>query len=428
MMMQQEYRLKQKTRVRVIAVILAFALFFPLLFTNLAYADTRYWCDICGAELSISGTNEYNDTILAHPDNGCDVQGEDFVDYASQNGSLSTSPYVTTKDPSTGEETDPDKSVIDEPSSVEGSDTAFGEDFIRMMLDTIFNTDSANEGSFMAPANLLDKTFEYLCGENGVIDVITDSTWYLFLVGACFIIMLFRFMSDYAMEKVWDVNKQTPEMLYKPLFKLVAAMVFVVALPHFLKLGLYLSQAAIHVIRDNPFSSDGADTSAILSSAQDSLIEKLGFEAGGLTKLPQNLGALIQGVLVLILPYIISMVCNVGIFFACFSRILELAIRAALAPLSMTDIYKAGDRSHGIHYLFEFFGVCFQGFAILLVFFVADYISALVIREMLAEFEGFTGTIQGIAKITMCVSAINLSKLVLVLKTASLAKGALSGG
>lgn len=396
-------------RIRITAVFMAAALFFPLIFAERAYAADSYTCTECDSALTYSE----DDSLYIHPENDCSHSGEEVSDPSSAD-------WLNTD---TEEDANADADGTDD-----GGEEAFGEGFIRMMLQTIFNTDDGNEGSFLSPGNLLDKTFEYMAGSNGVIDSITESTWYLFLVGSCFIIMLFRFGSDYALEKVWDPSQQTPEMLYKPLFKLIAAMVFVIALPHFLKLGLYLSQAAIHVIKNNPFSADGTDTATILKEAEDSLVAALGFEAGGITKMPQNLGALIQGVLTLILPFLISLVCSVGVFFTCFSRILEISVRAALAPMAMTDIYKMGDRSHGISYLFDFFGVCFQGFAILLVFFVSDYISSLIIKEMIAEFQGLTGTITGISKIAMCMSAINLAKLVIVFRTGSLARSALSGG
>ena len=405
--------IKKKTRIRLLAVFAAAALFLPVLFAREVFAAETFWCVECGAEMQYTDvTNTY-----VHPTNDCSHSGGSTNIPLNQDWLTNTQSEGGTGGDSTGDGTD------------ESGEEAFGEGFIRMMLEKIFNSNQQAEGSFISPGNMLTETFNYLAGSGGVIDSITGSTWYLFLVGSCFMVMLIRFMSDFALDKAWDPSQQqTPEMFYKPLFKLIAAMIFVIALPYFLKFGMYISQAAIELIKNNPFSSNGTDTSEILKKAQDTLIDSLGFEAGGITKIPQNLGALIQGVIMLILPYIISTVCEIGVFFVIFSRILELSIRAALAPLAMTDIYKMGDRSHGMSYLFDFFGVCFQGFAILLVFFVADYITALLMTELLAEFESLLSTPANLGTICMCMAAINLGKLSIIFKTGSLAKSALSGG
>ena len=137
---------------------------------------------------------------------------------------------------------------------------------------------------------------------------------------------------------------------------------------------------------------------------------------------------MISGVVTLILPYIISLICNVGIFFTIFSRILEIGVHLTLSPLAMTDIYKGGDHARGMRYLYEFFGLCFQSVAIMVVFLASNMVSATLINELISVFEERAGMgIAGISQIAMALSAINLAKLVIMLRTASISKSAFGG-
>lgn len=409
---KQEYKLKSRLTALFLVVLILIPLVMNTVFTT--YADTRYYCRECGVELTTETDAAGTPTVWRHPESDTCSHSKAFT---NDPGTDSVNWVWNTEgvDPSYEAEAAEDE-------------MAFGEGFIRSMLQVVFSSTSGGEEDFASPVAMLSKTFNYLAQDGGIIDGITSSTWYLFIVGSAFIIMLFRFMSDYALDKIWDTQSQTPEMYYKPLFKLIASMVFVIALPYFLKFGLYVSQAAIMAIRTNPFTAEGTDTSTILKQAEDELIKALGFEKGGVTKLPQNMSAMMQGIVTLLVPWMVANVSSMGIFFVCFSRVLEISVRAALAPLAMTDIYKLGDRSHGVSYLFTFFGVCFQGFAILLVFFIADYVSALVIKEMIGLFTGGLGNIKGVSSLCWFMAAIALAKLTIIFRTGQLAKAAFGGG
>lgn len=390
-------------------MFLVVVLLFPIFILHSpfpAYAAETVYCQECGQSFSL--TNE--DDVKTHPDNSCSHAGEDV--------SIATS-FVASTPPAGGEGGD-------------SAEMAFGEAFIRNMMDTIFNIDpdvgDADTPSFTSPEYLLELSFECLIGDDGVIDTIIEHDGYKFLVAACFLIMLLRFVSDYALDKVWDVDKQTPEMLFKPIFKLIAAMVFVLCLPWFFKFALYLSQGAYRIFSTIGNETGGSNVDDILNIAKDSLVTELGFVPGGISKLPQNIGAMISGVVTLILPYIISLICNVGIFFTIFSRILEIGVHLTLSPLAMTDIYKGGDHARGMRYLYEFFGLCFQSVAIMVVFLASNMVSATLINELISVFEERAGMgIAGISQIAMALSAINLAKLVIMLRTASISKSAFGG-
>lgn len=409
---KKEYMFK----IRLIAFLTMIAIMIPLIIGSLfpAFAEVKKYCRECGAEIQMDLDSAGTPYKWTHPESDtCSHSKEYTMDPSAD--SLTWVWGTAGIDPSYAEEK-------------EAADMAFGEAFIRSMLRMIFGSTSGSTEDYTSPISMLTRTFKYLAEDGGIIDGITSSSWYLFIVGASFIIMFFRFMSDYALEKMWEWDRQSTETLYRPFLKLVGGIIFILLLPYFLRFILYLSQAAIVSIRSNPFTADGTDTSTILKDAEDSLIKTLGFEKGGVTKIPQNMGAILQGVVVLAIPFLVANAANLGIFFICFSRVLEIACRAAIAPLAMSDIYKMGERSNGMQYLFGFFGICFQGFAILLVFFVSDYVSVLVIKEMIVDFSGkIGGDISGISTLTFFISAIALSKLVILFRTGQLAKSAFGG-
>lgn len=378
----------------------------------LSHAAETVYCMECRQSFTL----EDEDDEMEHPDNGCSYAG----DVVTLNAT-----FITT------ESTEEDESDGD--AEDEAEEMAFGEEFIRNMMDAIFQMDSEEQDpetpAFTSAEYLLGLSFEMLAGDDGLIDLIIGHDGYKFLVAACFLIMLIRFLSDYAMEKVWDVDKQTPEMLFKPIFKLIAAMVFVLSLPWFFKFALYLSQGAFQVFSNISDNTSGTNLEEVLNTAKDNMIDALGFEAGGISKLPQNIGALICGVITLIIPYAITLIGGVGTFFVIFSRILEIGVHLSLAPLSMTDLYKGTNQSKGINYLYEFFGLCFQSVAIMVVYVASNLVTAKLLEVLTDVFMEQAGAgIAGIAQVATSLAAINLAKLVLMLGTASKAKKAFGGG
>lgn len=418
-----------KKKKRILAILLCVVMVLATLSVPLvAHAASRYWCTECGGEFRMGATDPYNPQRrqLEHPSGTVeygDCSHFGVTAYLSSDGTVSS--WVTDENPDgSGEGGEEGEGG----SGGGAKEMATGEPFIRMMLDTIFGSDDAwDAGGYMAVNNLLVVTFEYLVG---ALDTLTSTVWYGVIVAMSLVYMLLRFVIDYATgDTIWkDGHNYELEIIFKPFIRLMICMIFVVSVQHFLKLGLFISQAAANVIIENPLGGAGSvDTSSVLETAKDTLIQQLGFEAGGITKLPGNLAAMIEGFVLLIIPYLVSTVGNVAVFFVCFRRVLELGVRAALAPLAMIDLYKEGANGHGIRYIFTYFGVCFQSVAILVVLFISDMISAQIIEGMMTGFSGMLGTMSGISKVALSLAAINLAKNVMVMKTADLAKNAFGG-
>lgn len=310
--------------------------------------------------------------------------------------------------------------------------------FENYVFDTVFDTgtEEDNENNPFTTLNLVNRSFTWtiaavegsssslISGSGADIfpsDGIVHQSWYVFLQCIAVLIMLMRFMSDYAMDKVWQTaDHHTPEQLFKPIFRLLCGFLFILLVHYFLSFGMYLSHAAFHAM------SSGIETASSASSdvAKDTLTQMLGFEKKGITHVPQNIGALLMGVLVFILPLLVSMIASVGTLFVCFSRVLELIVRAVFAPLAVTDCYKAGDGAHGFKYIMEYFGIAFQCVAILAVLWASSYVCQIMfanIREVLPD-AGAADYMRRISNIAMYIAGIKLAQLVLMLKTGQITK------
>ena len=91
------------------------------------------------------------------------------------------------------------------------------------------------------------------------------------------------------------------------------------------------------------------------------------FKAGlGLTGWLSTIGDLVMYVFLLI-PWLISWVMRLCVSIICYSRVIEIYARAALAPVAMADFFHTGTQGNGWRSLKNFLAVCLQGGTILII-------------------------------------------------------------
>lgn len=86
--------------------------------------------------------------------------------------------------------------------------------------------------------------------------------------------------------------------------------------------------------------------------------------------IPSDITAALSGIpmlLELVIPYLATFAARILVTVVAFSRIIELFVRIALAPIGAVDIYNGGVRSPGFRYLRKIFAVGIQGLLILLI-------------------------------------------------------------
>ena len=63
----------------------------------------------------------------------------------------------------------------------------------------------------------------------------------------------------------------------------------------------------------------------------------------------------------LFFPYILNLIIQLVIMVVCFSRMMELVVRGAFAPIGMADIFAEGARANGVRYLRKYVSIALQG-------------------------------------------------------------------
>jgi len=102
-----------------------------------------------------------------------------------------------------------------------------------------------------------------------------------------------------------------------------------------------------------------------------------------------SLGGIIKGIALiaqLIIPFLISAVLRVAIYFMGFGRALEMILRSMMAPIGCADVITGGTNSSGIRYMKRMLGISLQG-GIMIAIIAA---SALFINELLVGEGVFT--------------------------------------
>lgn len=141
-----------------------------------------------------------------------------------------------------------------------------------------------------------------------------------------------------------DKGADPKESLYKTLSSVFMIGIIVVNIDAFLgyavQLGEWFINAALDAVAAG--ANIGANDYAIVSQA--TLVDLTGKSAGG---------ALwwMESVLILIIPWILSLLMQVVAQMLAWTILIELGVRKAFAPFAIVDIYGEGMRSPGVRYL-----------------------------------------------------------------------------
>lgn len=393
-----------------------------------SYAAQKWYCKACGQELTYDRDTE----TYYHGNTEC----ENFGKNPDDNPGLFTTDQSAAGGSGSGTEsgdgTGDNGAIPDDKKSV------FQNTFENYVFATAFDMGDSN-GTGFTPAELLEKTFVYALAilegtdhiPSGYIDTdtipfsrgIVHESWYIFLQVAAMIIMLIRFCYDYATVRVWTpASPQTPEHLFKPIFKLICGFILIVAAHYILAFFLYLSQAAVGAFVNHVSSNDGS-TAQVFDQLKADLCVALGFEVKGMAHGLANLGALLTGIIILLLPLVANMAYTVVMLGTIFSRIFEVILRGIMVPLAMTDVHE----EHGgnaMRYTMEFAAVCFQGLLILLSIWVANMVCAFLIENILTQIPTGTnaGFLKAVGSIGTALAAIKFAQIAFIGRTRSIAQ------
>lgn len=69
----------------------------------------------------------------------------------------------------------------------------------------------------------------------------------------------------------------------------------------------------------------------------------------------------------LLIPWIFSFILGMAVKIVCYTRVVEIYLRAAFAPIALSDFFHSGFQSNGWRFLKSFFAVCLQGAFVLAI-------------------------------------------------------------
>lgn len=76
---------------------------------------------------------------------------------------------------------------------------------------------------------------------------------------------------------------------------------------------------------------------------------------------------LIAMIVVMVIPFFVSLIIRLAAWFMIFSYIIEIQVRSALAPLGFADLISAGSNSNGFKYLKKLIALALQGGIMLII-------------------------------------------------------------
>ena len=119
----------------------------------------------------------------------------------------------------------------------------------------------------------------------------------------------------------------------------------------------------------------------------------------------------VQSVAILFLPYFFSIGMVIQAYIMCWSLIIELGVRRALAPWAFADIYRNGLRSSGMRYLKKYLAVFVKIMVSILICYLGTVLSGLAVESFLAGDEVQVTTLKDVFLYIFVVIAANKTTL-----------------
>lgn len=198
------------------------------------------------------------------------------------------------------------------------------------------------------------------------------------------------------------------EQAFKLMIEIAIVAIIMLQLNHLVKL---LTDAGGAIIQNlNPVKDSGDAAEQALS-----LLKSIGVV--GQNSTDGKVGGLkwFKALGILIIPYVLSLLLQIGAYFAAFSLILEIGIRRLFMPFAIADIYGEGMRSPGMRYLKKYFAV-FIKIAVCLAVAVLTSILQESSIDLLGQTEGIKNTLAQTLSMIMATLAINFTSIGVMFK------------
>lgn len=269
---------------------------------------------------------------------------------------------------------------------------------------------------------MLESMLEQICGPDLFTDIYDTLSVNLFSAGGKFsaalsvvrgiynmampigVMLMFIYFLIALIDKVTSENF-TWEALWRQLAMLLASKVILEHGFELLELLSGIGMSAMHMVSS---AGSAAVTSGVLDYA--AIIDD--FEASlHLTGFFEWLGDFFIFIFLLV-PFLGSWLMKIFVSVICYSRVIEIYVRAAFAPIALSDFFHSGFNGAGWKFLKNFLASCLQGAIILVIAIVYSGIFAQITYDATWNIFKFLGVFL----------AVYASAVMLMFKSLSLAK------
>ena len=236
-------------------------------------------------------------------------------------------------------------------------------DMIKAMVEKVFGGSSSTAIADSVLISLTDKTnADAWTMINGIYDK------YLVPFGLC----ILMFMFFYALMDKYSVEGLSFEVVGKMLIKLLL-------LAGFMETGLTIAKEILDLMA-LVITQMKADVKDVTTTNAVSKVLTIFFGSDspswdGLFDWILELNDCLLPLLMLLVPWLVTLVCEVLIQVVTLTRQVEIFVRAAFLPVALGDSYN-GLSSGAVRYLKSFLAVCLQGAMIIVIVRIADMMSA----------------------------------------------------
>ena len=304
---------------------------------------------------------------------------------------------------------------------------------LESMLNVIFRSpttskDQEDPASILQPYAMLDESVVIVYR---ALEGIYSSTLYSVFIAIGVVLLTVYFLMDLSTRDILDNtgNKDTVEQLTKPFIKWILCIIFIMNIKWVLLMLLGLSQGAYNQATKADISIAFNDTNAFsspdsggeLNTEQviDEIFEMIGYEEinwasdeGFINSLKKdilgtignsginvlNMSKQLPLMLAFFIPWLVSIVCDGLLVYVILSRIVNIAIQGAMAPIAMADAY-SGNSNGSIRdtrawaYIKNFASLCFQSVVISLTLIIVNAIIVVFISRIFGAMSNPLNTI-----------------------------------
>lgn len=286
---------------------------------------------------------------------------------------------------------------------------------LESMLHVIFRSpttskDQEDPSSILQPYAMLDESVVIVYR---ALEGIYNSTLYSVFIAIGVVLLTVYFLMDLSTRDILDNtgNKDTVEQLTKPFIKWILCIIFIMNIKWVLLMLLGLSQGAynqatkadINIVFNDTNAFSSPDSVGELNTEQviDNIFEMIGYEeTEGFHPLKSTANAMRQLPLIIafLIPWLVSIVCDGLLVYVILSRIVNIAIQGAMAPIAMADAY-SGNSNGSIRdtrawaYIKNFASLCFQSVVISLTLIIVNAIIVVFISRIFGAMSNPLNTI-----------------------------------